>query len=576
MAKTVADDFVEHLVQAGVRRIYGVVGDSLNPVVDAVRRTEGIDWIHVRHEEAGAFAAGAEAQLTGRLAACAGSCGPGHVHLVNGLYDCHRSGAPVLAIAAHIQSHEVGTNFFQETHPEILFKECSHYCEHMSTPKQMPRVLQIAMQEAIGRQGVGVVVLSGDVAAQPTANPAFSHLPFLSRPSIRPSDDDVAALAEVIEGAEKITLFCGIGCEGAHREVMALAEALQAPVGHSMRGKDAVQPDNPYDVGMSGLLGYGAAYRAMHECDLLLMLGTDWPYENFLPTKCKIVQVDVRPERLGRRSRLDLGVWGDVRETIRALLPKLRKRTDGSFLDAMLKDHHHALEKLRVYVDHLNDQTPIHPEPVAAILDELADDDAIFCVDTGMCNVWAARYLHAKRGRRIIGSYTHGSMANALPQAIGAQLAFPDRQVITLSGDGGFSMLMGDFLTLVQYNLPVKMVVFNNGTLGMVRLEMLVGGYPFHGTEMKNPDFGKVAEAMGATGIRVEDPKDLREALRKALTTPGPVLVDVVTDPNALSMPPQVTFEQAKGFAAGLGKMALSGHIDEVFEQIKSNRRNLL
>ncbi len=577
MGKSIAESIVDHLIEAGVERIYGVVGDSLNPLVDAVRRSGGkIRWIHVRHEEAGAFAASAEAPMTGKLAVCAGSCGPGHVHLINGLYDAHRSGAPVLAIAAHIPSGEIGTAFFQETRPERLFEECSHYCTLIGNPKQMPRTLQIAMQEALGKGGVSVIVMSGDVAAEDSPEGALAHATFTARPKIRPTDGDVARLADLLNAVEKVTLFCGIGCADAHDEVMAVAERLKAPVGHTMRGKDSIQCENPFDVGMNGLLGYGACNDAMHGCDLLLLLGTDWPYENFYPTKCQIVQIDVRPERLGRRSRLDLGLCGDIGETLGAILPHLKPKTDRKFLDKMLGDHAHRLQKMGAYVDHVGTHRPMHPEPVAAALDELASDDAIFTVDTGMCNVWTSRYIRATRGRRMLGSYVHGSMANAMSMAIGAQLTFPDRQVIAVCGDGGFTMLMGDLLTIAQYDVPVKLVIFNNSSLGMVRLEQQVAGYPFYGTEMKNPDFSKLAEAVGIRGVRIEDPADLKEGLREALAAPGPALIDAVTDPNALSMPPKATFEQAKGFALGMGKMVLSGHLDEAVEEMRANVRNLI
>lgn len=577
MSKTIAESIVDHLVAAGVERIYGVVGDSLNPLVDAIRRSGGkIQWVHVRHEEAGAFAASAEAQLTGKLAVCAGSCGPGHVHLINGLYDAHRSGAPVLAIAAHILSGEIGTAFFQETHPERLFEECSHHCTLVGNPKQMPRALQIAMQEALGKGGVSVIVMSGDVAAETSPEGALSHGVFATRPKVRPSDGELLRLAEMLDGAEKVTMFCGIGCAAARDEVLALADRLNAPVGHTMRAKDSIQFDNPFDVGMNGLLGYGACNEAMHECDLLLLLGTDWPYENFYPTKCKVVQIDLRPERLGRRSRLDLGLCGDVGETLAALLPHLKPRENRQFLDKMLHAHADGLDKMRAYVDHVGEHRPMHPEPVAAALDRVASDDAVFTVDTGMCNVWTSRYLRATSGRRIVGSYVHGSMANAMPMAIGAQLAFPNRQVVAVCGDGGFSMLMGDLLTIAQYELPIKLVIFDNSSLGMVRLEMQVAGLPYYGTEMKNPNFAALAEAVGIKGVRIEDPANLQASLEEAFATPGPALVDVVTDPNALSIPPKATFEQTKGFALSMGKMVLSGHLDEVVDEMKANVRNLL
>ncbi|MEU0805778.1 pyruvate dehydrogenase [Streptomyces sp. NPDC005970] len=574
--QTVAEQFVDLLARAGVRRLYGVVGDSLNPVVDAVRRNAAIDWIQVRHEESAAFAAGAEAQLTGRLAACAGSCGPGNLHLINGLYDAHRSMAPVLALASHIPSSEIGSGYFQETHPERLFAECSHYCELISSPRQMPRVPQTAIQHAIGRSGVSVVALPGDIAALPAPERAEEHALVTARPSVRPGDGEIEALARMVDAADRVTLFCGSGTAGAHAEVMAFAERVKSPVGHALRGKEWIQYDNPYDVGMSGLLGYGAAYEATHECDLLILLGTDFPYNAFLPDDVKIVQIDVRPEHLGRRSKLDLAVWGDVRQTLSCLTPKVRAKSDRRFLDRMLKKHADALEGVvKAYTRRVDKHIPIHPEYVAAVLDEEAAADAVFTVDTGMCNVWAARYLTPNGRRRVIGSFTHGSMANAVPQAIGAQFLDRRRQVVSMSGDGGFAMLMGDFLTLVQYDLPVKVVLFNNSSLGMVELEMMVSGLPSYGTTNLNPDFAEIARAAGAYGERVEKPKHLRAALRSALRYKGPALVDVVTDPNALSIPPKIRAEMVTGFALSASKIVLDGGVGKMVQLARSNLRNL-
>ncbi len=575
MARTVAEELVDTLAQAGVQRIYGIVGDSLNPVTDAIRRSDKLQWVHVRHEETAAFAAGAEAQLTGQLAVCAGSCGPGNLHLINGLYDAHRSGAPVLAIAAHIPSSEIGTDYFQETHPEQLFRECSHYCELISNPRQMPRVLQTAMQHAVSKRGVSVIVLSGDVAATATSSEATAHGLVTATPLVRPTDADLARLADLLNNGRKVAFFCGIGCAGAHDEVVALAEKLKAPVGYSFRGKEWIEYDNPYAVGMSGLLGWGAAYKAMHECDVLLMLGTDFPYETFLPTTPKVAQVDLRAERLGRRCRLDLGLCGDVRDTINALLPLVEPKADRTFLNGMLEQHQTAKRKLRAYVDNVSQQRPIHPEFVAATLDEVAGADAVFSIDTGMCAVWGARYLSAGKGRRILGSFNHGSMANALPQAIGAQLTYPARQVISLSGDGGLAMLMGELLTVVQYRLPVKIVLFDNHRLGMVQLEMEAAGLPYYGCELKNPDFAALAQAVGMMGLRVEDPAEVRPALEKALAFRGPALVDVVTDPNVLSMPPKASIQQAMGFALAMTKMAFTGEADDVLDTVMANWRNM-
>ncbi|MER5379370.1 pyruvate dehydrogenase [Streptomyces sp. NPDC002688] len=577
MAKqNVAEQFVDILVRAGVKRLYGVVGDSLNPVVDAIRRNAAIDWIHVRHEETAAFAAGAEAQITGKLAACAGSCGPGNLHLINGLYDAHRSMAPVLALASQIPSSEIGLGYFQETHPDQLFRECSHYSELISSPKQMPRLLQTAIQHAVGQSGVSVVSLPGDIAAEPAPDKTIETALVTSRPSVRPGDTEIDKLVAVIDEAEKVTLFCGSGTAGAHAEVMQFAEKIKSPVGHALRGKEWIQYDNPFDVGMSGLLGYGAAYEATHECDLLILLGTDFPYNAFLPDDVKIVQVDVRPERLGRRSKLDLAVWGDVKETLRCLIPRVRPKGNRRFLDKMLKKHADALEGVvKAYTRKVEKHVPIHPEYVASVLDELADEDAVFTVDTGMCNVWAARYISPNGSRRVIGSFSHGSMANALPMAIGAQFTDRGRQVVSMSGDGGFSMLMGDFLTLVQYDLPVKVVLFNNSSLGMVELEMLVAGLPSYGTANKNPDFAAVARACGAYGVRVEKPKQLAGALKDAFRHKGPALVDVVTDPNALSIPPKISADMVTGFALSASKIVLDGGVGRMVQMARSNLRNM-
>ncbi|MEU4493459.1 pyruvate dehydrogenase [Streptomyces sp. NPDC023998] len=577
MAKqSVAEQFVDILVRAGVQRLYGVVGDSLNPVVDAIRRNSAIDWIQVRHEEVAAFAAGAEAQLTGKLAACAGSCGPGNLHLINGLYDAHRSMAPVLALASHIPSSEIGLGYFQETHPDQLFRECSHYCELISNPQQMPRLLQTAIQHAIGQGGVSVVSLPGDIASRSAPEKSIEHALVTSRPTVRPGDAEIDKLVRMIDEADRVTLFCGSGTAGAHAEVMEFAERIKSPVGHALRGKEWIQYDNKFDVGMSGLLGYGAAYEATHECDLLILLGTDFPYNAFLPDDVKIAQVDVRPEHLGRRSKLDLAVWGDVRETLRCLTPRVRPKTDRRFLDKMLKKHAEALEGvIKAYTRKVEKHIPIHPEYVASVLDELADEDAVFTVDTGMCNVWAARYISPNGRRRIIGSFSHGSMANALPQAIGAQFIDRNRQVVSMSGDGGFTMLMGDFLTLVQYELPVKIVLFNNSSLSMVELEMLVAGLPSYGTSNKNPDFAAIARAAGAYGVRVEKPRQLAGALKDAFRHKGPALVDVVTDPNALSIPPRISAEMVTGFALSASKIVLDGGVGRMVQLARSNLRNV-
>ncbi|WP_104821025.1 pyruvate dehydrogenase [Kitasatospora sp. MMS16-BH015] len=566
---------VEVLRQAGVERVYGVVGDSLNPVVDAIRRAEGISWVHVRNEEAGAFAAAAEAELTGSLAVCAGSCGPGNTHLIQGLYDAHRSGLPVLALASHIPSAQIGTGFFQETHPDRVFTDCSGFCEMVSTPAQLPRLLRVAVQHALGARGVSVLVFPGDVAALPAAGPTGTggFLTELAVPA--PPWGQVQALAAALNEARSVTLFCGAGVRGAHAEVMELAGRLQAPVGHSLRGKEWIQYDNPYDVGMSGLLGYGACHEALHEAELVLLLGTDFPYDSFLP-QARTIQVDHDATRLGRRTPLELAVHGDVSATLRAVLPLLEQKADRAFLDSLLARHCKALEQVvGAYTRDIAKHLPIHPEYVAAVLDELAAEDAVFTVDTGMCNVWAARYLTPNGRRRVIGSFLHGSMANALPHAIGAQLACPGRQVVSMSGDGGLGMLMGELLTVAKHRLPVKTVVFNNGALGMIKLEMLVSGYPETETDNGDVDYAAIARAAGIPAKRVTEPALLRETLAEALERPGPALVDVVTDPNALSIPPHITAAQLRGFALAAGRTVLSGGVGKMIDLARSNLRNI-
>jgi len=570
-----AEQLITVLRQAGVERIYGVVGDSLNPVVDAIRRTEGIRWVHVRNEEAAAFAAAAEAQTTGKLAVCAGSCGPGNTHLIQGLYDAHRSGAPVLAIASHIPSTQIGTGFFQETHPERLFVECSHFCELISQPAQMPRIARIGIQQSLAKGGVSVLVLPGDVAhlraTVPTGESNFAS----ELSPVVPRADQVSALADAINAAGTVTLFCGAGVRGAHAEVMALADTVSSPVGHTLRGKEWIQYDNPYDVGMSGLLGYGACHEAMHECDLLILLGTDFPYDTFLPGS-HTVQVDHDASRLGRRTPLQLAVHGDVRQTLLAVAPLLVKKTSREFLDRMLAKHVRALETvIGAYTERVEKHVPIHPEYVADILDELAADDAVFTVDTGMCNVWAARYLTPNGRRRVIGSFLHGTMANALPHAIGAQFAHPGRQVVSMSGDGGLGMLLGELLTVKLHKLPVKIVVFNNSSLGMVKLEMMVDGLVDFETDHDPVDFAAIAHGVGIHSVRIEKPTEVRSGLQEALAHPGPALIDVVTDPNALSVPPHITAAQVKGFALAAGKVVLEGGVGKMINLARSNLRNI-
>ena len=577
---TFAQLLVTQLRDLGVERIYGVVGDSLNPVVDAVRTTEGIEWVHVRNEEAGAFAAGAEARLTGKLAVCAGSCGPGNTHLIQGLFDAHRDGAPVLAIASHIPSDKIGTGFFQETHPEILFRECSHFCEMVNSGDHGATLLHIAVQTAIAKKGVSVLVLPGDVADQEADGPLTRDLATdLGR--VQPAAEPVGRLAELIDEADTVTLFTGAGVRDAREEVLELAERIKSPIGHAFGGKEFVQYDNPFDVGMSGLLGYGACYEAMHEADLVILLGTDFPYTEFLPgpggkNPPKVVQIDAEASRLGRRVPLDLALHGDVGLTLQAVMPLLTREKSARFLHRQLKAHHKALSGVvSAYTKNVERMKPIHPEFVAATLDELADDDAVFTVDTGMCNVWGARYITPNGKRRLFGSWHHGSMANALPQAIGASMAFPDRQVISMSGDGGLGMLMGELLTVKLHDLNTKILVFDNSSLGMVKLEMLVEGLPDHGTDHEDVDYAAIAQGVGISSVRITDPKKLKKQLAEALAAPGPMLIDVVTDPDALSMPPKISAQQIRGFATASTKIVLGGGVGRMLDMAAANLRNM-
>jgi pyruvate dehydrogenase (quinone) len=571
---TVADQFAETLAAAGVQRIYGIVGDSLNGLTDAIRRQKKIEWMHVRHEEVAAFAAGAEAHLTGTLAVCAGSCGPGNLHLINGLFDCHRSRVPVLAIAAQIPSDEVGSGYFQETHPQTLFKECSHYCEFVSTAKQMPRVLQIAIREAVGKRGVSVIVIPGDVALQPAIDAppptAVDLLPV--EPLVVPPSKSLEALADLLNNASRVALLCGSGCAGAHDQLLALGAKLKSPMVHALKGKEHVEWDNPYNVGLTGLIGFTSGYYAINDCDVLLMLGTDFPYVQFYPQgTAKIAQVDLRPEQLGRRAPINLGLVGDVGATLDALLPLLNEKQDRKHLDRAVEHY----RKARKDLDDLAIGNPgkklIHPQQVAKALSDLAAEDAVFTCDVGLPTVWAARYLAMNGKRRLIGSFWHGSMANAMAQAIGAQAAFPKRQVISLSGDGGFAMLMGDFLSLAQLGLPVKVVVFNNGTLGFVELEQRATGFLDFGTSFKNPNFAALAEAVGIRGIRMEEPADVEPGIRAALAHEGPVLIDAVVNREELSMPPAITLEMAKGFTLYMVKAVMSGRADQVLDLARTN-----
>ncbi|MFS0335905.1 pyruvate dehydrogenase [Corynebacterium striatum] len=575
MAKNYAEQLVETLEAQGVERIYGLVGDSLNPIVDAVRRSS-IDWVHVRNEEAAAFAAEADSLTTGKLAVCAASCGPGNIHLVQGLYDAHRNGAKVLAIASHIPSRQIGSKFFQETHPEMLFNECSAYCEMVNSADQGGVILHHAIQSTMAGKGVSVLVIPGDVSTQEAGDDTFTGSTISAgRPVVFPDPAEAAALTQAINEAKTVALFVGAGVKDAREQVLALAEKIKAPIGHALGGKMYIQYDNPFDVGMSGLLGYGAAHDATHEADLLILLGTDFPYNDFLP-KENVAQVDIDGSHIGRRTKIKYPVTGDVAATIENILPHIDEKKDRRFLDKMLKEHYNKLNHVvEAYTKKAEKMKPIHPEFVANIIDEEAADDAVFTVDTGMCNVWGARYITPNGKREQIGSFRHGTMANALPMAIGAQAANEGRQVISFSGDGGLSMLMGELLTVKLHNLPVKTFVFNNSSLGMVKLEMLVQGLPEHETDHAHVDYAAIAEAAGIKHIRIEDPKKARKQIREALAFDGPVLVDMVTDPNALSIPPTLTFEQLLGFSKAATRTVFGGGVGQMLQLAQSNLRNI-
>lgn len=567
----VSEVFVATLADAGVKRIYGVTGDSLNGITDAVRRNKQIEWMHMRHEEAAAFAAGAESQLTGELAVCAGSCGPGNLHLINGLYDCQRSRVPVLAIAAQVPSQEIGSGYFQETDPQHIFRDCSHYCAMVSQADQMPRVLGIAMRTAIAKRGVAVVVIPGDVLQRECPEPPLALGIHHSASVVCPSMLELRLAADFLNRAQKVTILGGAGCEGAHQKLLALAAKLKAPIVHALRGKEFIEYDNPYDVGMTGLLGFSSGYHAMVNCDALLMLGTDFPYPQFFPKKAKILQVDVRGEQIGRRTPVDLGLIGRVTDTLDELLPLLEGKQNRNHLDTCLEHYKSARKGLDDLAVGEPGRTPIHPQYVTRLLDELAAEDAVFTCDVGTPTIWAARYLRMNGKRRLLGSFTHGSMANALPQAIGAQAAFPGRQVISMSGDGGLAMLLGELLSLRQLNLPVKLVVFNNSALGFVELEMKAAGLVDFATELVNPNFAQLAESAGVLGLRVERPEDLPTALQEALSHDGPAMVEVLVNRQELSMPPTITAEQVKGFSLYMMRAVLSGKGDEVVDLAKSN-----
>ncbi|CVK16767.1 pyruvate dehydrogenase (quinone) [Apibacter mensalis] len=574
MEKKVADQLVEILADAGIKRIYAVTGDSLNELNRAIKKKGTIQWIHVRNEEVGAFAAAAEAELEG-IACCAGSSGPGHIHLINGLYEANRANVPVIAIASTCGTREFGTDYFQETNIIKLFDDCSVYNQIATLPEQAPRMLQRAIQNAISKKGVSILGLPGDLESKPAEDILSSLKIYQNNPILRPSDQEIQSLADILNASDKISIYCGIGASKAHDDLIELAGRLKAPVGYSFRGKMGIQYENPYEVGMTGLLGLPSAFQSMHEADVVLLLGTDFPYSNFMPSNKKIIQIDERADRLGRRAKVDMGLCGKIEDTLPVLLPLIEEKQEDSFLKKQLKKYEKVKEDLNIYVNDPGKENLIHPEYVASVINKLATKDAIFTVDTGMCCVWGARYIHATGARKMLGSFSHGTMANAMPMAIGASLSQPDSQIIAFCGDGGISMLLGDLATIYQYKLPIKLFVFNNRSLGMVKLEMEVDGIPDNETDMINPDFAMIAMAMGFKGIHVSKPEEVEGAVQEAFSTEGPVLVNIMTDPNSLALPPKIEWSQIKGMTTSMTKMMLGGNIKEVVNTIQSNIKHI-
>ncbi|MCC0093550.1 pyruvate oxidase [Streptomyces flavotricini] len=575
MARTVAHVIVDALKELGVRHVFGVVGDALNPLTDAIRTTEDLEWIGCRHEEAAAFAASAQSQLSDTLGVCAGTVGPGSVHLLNGLYDAAKSRTPVLAICGQVPLAEIGSDYFQEVDNDLLFRDVAVYRATVSSPDQMPRMLESAVRAAVTQGGVAVLTVPGDLGDQELGEDRPTRFA-LAAPRTRPEDPALLEAAGLLNSASRVTLLVGRGARGARTEVLRAAELLAAPMVLTLKAKEGFEGDNPFQVGQTGLIGNPAAAHALDSGDALLMLGTDFPYRDWYPTGCKVVQVDARAEHLGRRVPVDVGLAGDVGATLRALLPLLEEAPDRTHLDGARERFAHWEEgqqrladpghehrrsgRLRAALD--NRDHEIRPEALAAAVDRYADEDAVFTSDTGMATVWLSRFVSMRGSRRLVGSYNLGSMANAMPQALGAQLWAPDRQVVAFCGDGGLGMLLGDLMTIRTYGLPVKLVVFDNRRLGMVKLEQEQAGLPEFGTRLDNPDFAAVATALGLTGIRVTDPAELHDGVRRAFETPGPVLLDVLTNPEEVAVPGKPTVAQGWGYAIAKVKEILPGRED--------------
>ncbi len=567
---TVASVIVSALADLGVRQLWGVVGDALNPVTDAIRREDRLEWVGVRHEEVAAFAAGAQAQLTGSLGVCMGTVGPGSLHLLNGLYDAKKSHAPVLAICGQVPTADMGSNFFQEVDNDAVFASVSEFHATVTSPSQMPYLLEQAVNTALARRGVAVLTIPGDIGEQSVAQSSAAFAP--TRAGQLPDPDDIQLAANTLNQVDKIALLVGCGAAEARDEVLSIARVLAAPMVLTLKAKAGFDGENPYQLGQTGLIGNPAAHLALHHADALLLIGTDFPYRDWLPHDKTVVQIDTRPEHIGRRVSVAVPLVGDAKRTLAQLLPRLTSRSDTGFLDRhrrefelwhsaqqRLADPDHdrkLLGRIRKHLD--NPQELIRPELVAAVVDAAAADDAIFTSDTGMSTVWLSRFVEMRGSRALLGSYNLGSMANAMPQALGAAALDRSRQVIAFCGDGGLMMLLGDLRTAVTYRLPVKIVVFNNGRLGMVKLEQEQSGLPEYGTRLDNPDIAAVASALGLESRLVVRPEDVSDAVAAALAHDGPYLLDLHTNPDEISIPPKPTVDQAWGFAIAKLKETLN------------------
>lgn len=566
--KKVAEVIVDVLEGAGVKHCYGVVGDTLNHVTDAIRRSS-IEWVHMRHEEVGAFAAGGEAFMTGRLTACAGSCGPGSLHFVNGIFESHRNRAPVVLIASQVATSELGIDFPQEVDFEPIYRQCSVFCATVNHPEQAERLVTLAAQAALTKRGVAVLIVPGDIAGMELAHVQGLKV-HTSKPLTRPSDAELDSVAAVLNAGKRIAVYAGAGCEGARDQVMRLCETLNAPMAHTSRAKDFVEHDNPYNVGMTGMMGGSAGFEAVMNCDTLVLLGCDFAWRQYYPKQARIVQIDIDPTHLGRRHPVEIGAVGDIATTLDALLPRLAHHDDGSYLEQARKNHRNMLKNWASQAEP-GHRGLIHPQHLVSLLDRHASDDAIFTADAGTAMVWLLRYISVNGKRRTLTSLLHGTMANAMPQALGIKKALPGREVIAICGDGGLSMLLGDLITAVQENIPLKIVVLNNGTLGFVELEMKVEGLLNAYTDLQNPDFAKLAEVIGFGGWTVRQNDELEAALQAFLAHPGPALLNVHVNRDELVMPPKVEVEMATGTMMYGVRALLDGRVREVVEMAETN-----